>query len=150
MDKIFSLTYYLRMDETGYNPGVGRKRIKEPSGGGVKPYTAKLFESQIAYLQAMGRGEASAFLRELLARAIRHRNAARRANGEKCPKCYGHGYSKGGPQGPWQQVDCSACGGSGFVQPKCAECRGFGYTKGTERAPWEKVRCASCGGSGKA
>lgn len=33
-----------------------------------------------------------------------------------CPDCRGFGYIKGGPSGPWEKLDCTACGGKGKVQ----------------------------------
>lgn len=30
-----------------------------------------------------------------------------------CGPCRGFGYFKGGPDGPWEKVDCKECGGSG-------------------------------------
>jgi hypothetical protein len=27
----------------------------------------------------------------------------------KCPSCHGFGYTKGGPAGPWDKVDCGRC-----------------------------------------
>jgi len=32
---------------------------------------------------------------------------------EKCPRCRGFGYTKGGPGGPWEKLDCDACDGKG-------------------------------------
>lgn len=34
-------------------------------------------------------------------------------NEEKCGGCNGFGYTKGGPEGPWEKLDCEDCGGTG-------------------------------------
>lgn len=31
----------------------------------------------------------------------------------KCTKCNGFGYTKGGPNGPWEKLDCRTCKGRG-------------------------------------
>lgn len=35
---------------------------------------------------------------------------------EKCRGCNGFGYTKGGPNGPWEKLDCSSCGGKGKLE----------------------------------
>lgn len=35
---------------------------------------------------------------------------------EKCKKCRGFGYTKGGPEGPWEKLECPACGGTGVAR----------------------------------
>jgi hypothetical protein len=35
------------------------------------------------------------------------------ADARACAKCYGFGYTKGGPSGPWGKLDCQLCGGTG-------------------------------------
>ena len=31
----------------------------------------------------------------------------------KCGSCRGFGYTKGGPEGPWEKLDCEPCRGTG-------------------------------------
>lgn len=33
---------------------------------------------------------------------------------EKCPECRGFGYTKGGPNGPWEKLSCDHCVGTGI------------------------------------
>lgn len=34
---------------------------------------------------------------------------------KKCKSCNGFGYTKGGPNGPWEKLDCETCKGTGKV-----------------------------------
>jgi hypothetical protein len=52
---------------------VGRKPILSKHGKPVMPYTVKLFEEQVDYLREMGRGQASAWIREVIAKAMKKR-----------------------------------------------------------------------------
>jgi hypothetical protein len=64
------------MDErTDYTSAVGRKPIVSKTGKALKPYTVKLFEDQTAFLQAMGKGQASAWLRAMIARAMKRQGS---------------------------------------------------------------------------
>jgi hypothetical protein len=74
IDEIAIWPHLLRMDErSDYTSTVGRKPIISKTGKSVKPYTVKLFEDQVEYLQKMGRGQASTWVRRVIAAAMKRR-----------------------------------------------------------------------------
>ena len=56
---------------------MGRPPILGPNGEKLRIYAVRLFDDQVEFLQAMGKGEASQYLRELLSESMRSRARSR-------------------------------------------------------------------------